>query len=240
MAKKDDHPSICQVNFKTQTSTVMSQSKKHYLEIFENNKEWVANKLSLDPDYFKKLSKTQTPEFLYIGCADSRIPANEIMGLQPGEVFVHRNIANMVVGTDANINAVIQYSVQALKVKHIIVCGHYGCGGVKAAMESQDMGELSHWLQNVRDVYRLHQTELDSFEDDTARYQRLVELNIVEQCINLIKNYHIQRSWYDTGYPLVHGWVYNLENGYLRDLELNMPEVIKDIRPIYDLKTNKK
>ncbi len=214
----------------------MAHPKGLYQSIFENNQKWVTEKLSLDPDYFKNLSKTQHPEFLYIGCADSRIPANEIMGLQPGEVFVHRNIANMVVGTDANLNAVIQYSVRVLKVKHIIVCGHYGCGGIKAAMESKDLGELSHWLQNVRDVYRLHQHELDEYEDETAKYQRLVELNIVEQCINLIKNYHVQRNWYESGYPLVHGWVYNLENGLLRDLELNMPEVIKDIRSIYDLK----
>ncbi len=217
----------------------MSQSKQQYQKIFENNRKWVAEKLSLDPSYFEKLSKTQQPEFLYIGCADSRIPANEIMGLQPGEVFVHRNIANMVVGTDANLNAVIQYSVTVLKVKHIIVCGHYGCGGVQAAMNAQDLGALSAWLQNIRDVYRLHKVELDAFSDEKTRYKRLVELNVTEQCINLIKNYHIQRMWYETGYPLVHGWVYDLSHGFLNDLELNMPEVIKDIRSIYDLKPTK-
>ncbi len=210
--------------------------QKLYQRIFENNRKWAAEKLASNPDFFHKLSQDQHPEFLYIGCADSRIPANEVMGLQPGEVFVHRNIANMVVGTDSNINAVIQYAVAVLKVKHIVVCGHYGCGGVKAAMEPQDMGELSHWLQNVRDVYRIHQKELDAISNEKSRYQRLVELNVTEQCINLIKNYQVQRGWYKNGYPLVHGWVYDLENGLLKDLELNMPELIKGFRKVYDLK----
>lgn len=211
--------------------------QKLYEKVFENNRQWVASKTKESPDFFAELAKAQHPEFLYVGCADSRIPANEIMGLKPGEVFVHRNIANMVVGTDANLNSVIQYSVEHLKVKHIIVCGHYGCGGIQAAMTPHDLGgNLSSWLQNIRDVYRLHQIELDNITDERARYRRLVELNVVEQCINLIKNVHIQRSWYQTGYPLVHGWVYDLENGLLQDMKLDMPEVIKDIRKIYDLK----
>ena len=207
-----------------------------YKEIFDNNKRWVEAQLKKDKHFFEKLASDQRPEFLYIGCSDSRVPANEIMGLEPGEVFVHRNVANVVNGIDHNVNAVIQYAVEYLKVKHIIVCGHYGCGGIQAAMTSQDMGELNAWLRNIRDVYRLHQDELDAIADEKRRYDRLVELNVQEQCVNVIKTAHVQKSWYHNNSPEVHGWVFDLHNGLLKDLELNMKEQIKKIQKIYDLK----
>jgi carbonic anhydrase len=206
--------------------------------VFANNKEWVAGKLKVDPDYFTKLAKGQQPEFLYIGCADSRATAEDLMGLQPGEVFVHRNVANLVVSTDNNLNAVVQYAVQHLKVKHIIVCGHYECGGVKAALNPSDMGQLNSWLQTLRDVYRLHRAELDAIEDDQSRFDRLVELNVQEQCVNVIKIDHVQRSWYATGFPKVYGWVFDVRTGELKDLGLKMEQVFGDIRSIYDLKPN--
>jgi carbonic anhydrase len=204
--------------------------------VFANNKEWVAGKLQVDPDYFTKLAKGQQPEFLYIGCADSRATAEDLMGLQPGEVFVHRNVANLVVSTDNNLNAVVQYAVQHLKVKHIIVCGHYECGGVKAALNPSDMGQLNSWLQTLRDVYRLHRAELDAIEDDQSRFDRLVELNVQEQCVNVIKIDHVQRSWYATGFPKVYGWVFDVRTGELKDLGLKMEKVFGEIRSIYDLK----
>jgi carbonic anhydrase len=204
--------------------------------IFENNRQWVSDKLAVDPDYFNKLSKGQKPEYLYIGCSDSRVTAEELMGMQPGEIFVHRNIANMVISTDANLNAVVQYAVEHLKVKHIIVCGHYECGGVKAALNPSDMGQLNSWLQTLRDVYRHHQAELNAITDDHARFDRLVELNVMEQCINIIKIDHVQRMWYKTGFPKVHGWVFDVRTGHIKDLELTMQEVFGDIRAIYDLR----
>ncbi len=164
--------------------------------IFQNNERWIAEKLAAQPDYFEQLSKGQTPEFLYIGCSDSRVTAEDLMGLQPGEVFIHRNVANQVIPTDNNINAVIQYAVEHLKVKHIIVCGHYECGGVKAALHPSDMGQLNSWLQTLRDVRRLHRAELEAIPDDHQRFDRLVELNVLEQCMNIIKIDHVQRSWY--------------------------------------------
>jgi carbonic anhydrase len=204
--------------------------------IFANNQQWVAERLATDPDYFTNLSKGQHPEFLYIGCSDSRVTAEDLMGVKPGEVFIHRNVANLVVSTDNNLNAVVQYAVQYLKVKHIIVCGHYECGGVKAALHPSDMGQLNSWLQTLRDVYRLHQPELNTIEDEQKRFDRLVELNVLEQCINIIKIDHVQRSWYKTGYPTVHGWVFNVRNGSLVDLKLNMEKVFGEVRTIYDLK----
>jgi carbonic anhydrase len=205
-------------------------------EIFENNKKWIAAKLALDPDYFKKLAEGQNPEFLYVGCSDSRVSAEELMGLQPGEVFVHRNIANQVVATDNNINSVIQFAVEQLKVKHIIVCGHYECGGVKAAMTPSDMGQLNSWLQTLRDVYRLHRQELDAIPDGRQRYDRLVELNVLEQCMNIIKIDHVQNSWFKSGYPKVYGWVFDLRTGKLIDLGLNLAEEFKEVRDIYALR----
>ena len=205
-------------------------------EIFENNKKWIAAKLALDPDYFKKLAEGQNPEFLYVGCSDSRVSAEELMGLQPGEVFVHRNIANQVVATDNDINSVIQFAVEQLKVKHIIVCGHYECGGVKAAMTPSDMGQLNSWLQTLRDVYRLHRQELDAIPDGRQRYDRLVELNVLEQCMNIIKIDHVQNSWFKSGYPKVYGWVFDLRTGKLIDLGLNLAEEFKEVRAIYALR----
>lgn len=204
--------------------------------IFDNNEKWIAEKLAINPDYFKQLSKGQSPEFLYIGCSDSRVTAEDLMGLQPGEVFIHRNVANQVIPTDNNINAVIQYAVEHLKVKHIIVCGHYECGGVKAALHPSDMGQLNSWLQTLRDVRRLHRSELEAIKDEHARFDRLVELNVREQCMNIIKIDHVQRSWYKTGFPKIHGWVFDVRTGRLIDLGLKMEQEFAPIREIYDLK----
>jgi carbonic anhydrase len=205
-------------------------------QIFENNKKWIAEKLALDEAYFEKLSKGQHPEYLYIGCSDSRVTAEDLMGVGPGEVFIHRNIANLVVSTDSNLNAVVQYAVEHLKVKHIIICGHYECGGVNAALNPSDMGQLNSWLQTLRDVYRFHQKELDAIADNQKKFDRLVELNVREQCINIIKIDHVQRSWYKTGFPNIWGWVFDVRTGKLIDLGLKMEEEFESIRKIYDLK----
>jgi len=207
-----------------------------YQQTFENNRKRVEGKLAGDKDYFEKLARDQNPDYLYIGCSDSRVPANEIMGLEPGEVFVHRNVANLVISTDCNINAVIQYAVEHLEIKHIIVCGHYGCGGVEAALNPTDIGQLNNWLQTLRDVYRIHHDELRAIEDGRKKFDRLVEVNVIEQCVNIIKIDHVQRSWYKTGYPQLHAWVYDLHNGLLKDLDVNMGEYISSFRSIYDLK----
>lgn len=191
--------------------------------------------LAIDKDYFVKLSAEQKPDYLYIGCSDSRVSANVIMGIQPGEVFVHRNVANLVINSDSNVNAVVQYGVEYLKIKHIIVCGHYGCGGIKAALQPVDMGQLNSWMQSIRDIYRIHQKELDEVKDAKKKFDRLVELNVIEQCINIVKIDHVQRSWYKTGFPKIHGWVYDLHNGIIRDLDVNMAEHFSDIRSIYDI-----
>ncbi len=172
---------------------------------------------------------------MFIGCSDSRVPANEIMGLDPGEVFVHRNIANMVPNTDVNVQSVIQYAVENLEVKHVIVCGHYGCGGVYAAMQSHDMGQMNMWLRNIRDVYRLHKMELNAIENEQAKYDRLIELNVQEQCVNITKTASVQKSYMKKGYPQVHGWVYDLKNGLLKDLNLDFDKILSDIREIYHL-----
>lgn len=206
-----------------------------YEQIFENNQKWVEEKTSHDKDFFEKLAKDQTPDYLYIGCSDSRVPANEIMGLEPGEVFVHRNVANLVVSIDLNVMSVINYAVKHLKVKHIIVCGHYNCGGVKAAMTPQDLGILNPWLRNIRDVYRLHLNELDAIKDEKQRYDRLVELNVQEQCMNVIKTAVVQQLYDQTGYPEVHGWVFDLHNGLLNDLKIDFQKVLHDIQHIYNI-----
>jgi len=206
-----------------------------YRQVFKNNKKWVENKLNQDKDFFENLSKGQSPDFLYIGCADSRVPANEIMGLEPGDIFVHRNVANVVENTDLNCQSVIEYAVSHLGVKHVVVCGHYGCGGVKAAMQQADLGLLNGWLRNIRDVYRLHAKELNAITDENARYNRLVELNVQEQCINVIKTAAVQKSYGSKGYPTVHGWVYDLKNGYLVDLEIDFEKILKGIQEIYSI-----
>lgn len=204
--------------------------------IFRNNEKWVAEKLQTDPQYFAKLASGQHPEFLYIGCSDSRVTAEDLMGVNPGEVFIHRNVANQVVPTDNNINAVIQYAVEYLKVKHIIICGHYECGGVKAALHPSDMGQLNSWLQTLRDVRRLHKAELEKITDEQELFDRLVELNVREQCMNVIKIDHVQRSWYRTGYPKIHGWIFDVRTGKLKDSGLNLEKEFMEIRNIYDLK----
>lgn len=206
-----------------------------YEQVFENNKKWVERKKAGDADYFVKLAAEQNPDFLFIGCSDSRVPANEIMGLEPGEVFVHRNIANLVVNTDVNCQSVIQYAVDVLNVDHIVVCGHYGCGGVLAAMQSADLGLLNGWLREVRDVYRLHAEELDAIEDVDQRYRRLVELNVREQCANVIKTAQVQRQFMSRGNPRVHGWVYDLSEGLLVDLNIPFEETLEHVRKIYRL-----
>ncbi|HPZ25039.1 MAG TPA: carbonic anhydrase [Kaistella sp.] len=209
--------------------------KQSYEKIFENNKKWVESKLAENKDFFKILSETQTPDFLYIGCSDSRVSAEELMGMKPGEVFVTRNIANVVNTLDMSSTAVIQYAVEHLKVKHIIVCGHYGCGGVKAAMTPQDLGLLNPWLRTIRDVYRLHQVELDAIADEQKRYDRLVELNVQEQCINVIKMAVVQEQYLVDEYPVVHGWVFDMRTGKIVDLEIDFENILKDIQKIYNL-----
>ncbi len=206
-----------------------------YKVIFENNKKWVEEKLSEDADFFKNLAKEQNPEYLYIGCSDSRVTTEELMGLKPGEVFVHRNIANLVNTLDLNAISAIQYAVEHLKVKHIIVCGHYDCGGIKAAMSPEDLGLLNPWLRNIRDIYRLHRIELDAIADEKERNNRLVELNVQEQCINVIKLACVQERYIVDEYPIVHGWVFDISTGKLKDLNLDFKNILKDIQEIYNL-----
>ena len=203
-------------------------------QIFKNNREWVQDKLNMDSDYFKNLSKGQSPDILYIGCSDSRVTAEELMGVSPGEAFVHRNIANMVPNTDLSAMSVIDYAVVYLKVKHIVVCGHYYCGGVKAAMQSQDLGILNPWLRNIRDVYRIHRAELNAIQDEEQKYKRLVELNVQEQCINVIKTAEVQRAYRDRGIS-VHGWVFDIHSGKLIDLDIDLDKILKNIMEIYQL-----
>jgi carbonic anhydrase len=188
-----------------------------YEKLLLENKAWAEEKVSEDPDFFNRLVNLQTPEFLWIGCSDSRVPANEITGTQPGEIFVHRNIANMVVNADVNLLAVLDYAVNHLKIKHIIVCGHYGCGGIKAATTNLDFNPiLNMWLKNIKDVYRLHRDELDSIKGEEEKVDRLVELNVQEQVFNLSKTSIIQRAWKNDNRPDIHGWVYGLKNGIIK------------------------
>jgi carbonic anhydrase len=203
-------------------------------QVFNNNKKWIENKLAVDPEYFEHLGKGQNPELLFIGCSDSRVTAEELMGLGPGEAFVHRNIANMVSGTDLNVMSVVEYAVVHLKVNHVVVCGHYACGGVKAAMQSADLGILNPWLRNIRDVYRLHKNELNAIECEDKRYDRLVELNVKEQCVNLIKTAAVQKAIRERGLK-VHGWVFDIHTGKLIDLKIDFENFLEDIREIYHL-----
>ncbi len=202
--------------------------------IFKNNEKWVAEKLNANPDYFKELSKGQSPEILYIGCSDSRVTAEDLMGVQPGEVFIHRNIANMVISVDLNVMSVINYAVRHLKVNHIVVCGHYECGGVKASLLAEDLGILNPWLRNIRDVYRLHIDELTGITDEHKRFDRLVELNVQEQCINLIKTAAVQQAHKERGLT-VHGWVFDIRTGKLIDLAIDFHKILADIMQIYRL-----
>jgi carbonic anhydrase len=206
----------------------------NFEQIFKNNELWVAEKLAQDPNYFTNLSQGQSPETLYIGCSDSRVTAEDLMGANPGEVFIHRNIANMVISIDLNVMSVLNYAVRHLKVKNIVVCGHYECGGVKAAMQSADLGILNPWLRNIRDVYRLHQNELDGIEDNSSRYNRLIELNVQEQCINLIKTASVQQAHKERGL-MVYGWVFDINTGKLIDLKIDFPKELEKIMKIYRL-----
>lgn len=201
---------------------------------FERNRSWAEQKLVEDPHYFQQLSEGQSPEILYIGCSDSRVTAEELMGAGPGEIFVHRNIANMVANLDMSARSVIEYAVQSLRVKHLVVCGHYYCGGVKAAMESKDLGILNPWLRNIRDVYRLHRGELNSIGDEEERYKRLVELNVEEQCVNALKTSVVQLAVREKRLT-VHGWVFDIRTGLLRDLGINFEAKLEGIREIYHL-----
>ena len=221
-----------QTNF---TPSSLNSNMLSYEQIFENNRTWVAEKTATDADFFEKLSSDQTPEYLYIGCSDSRVPANDITGLEPGELFVHRNIANMVISADLNVMSVINYAVRHLQVKQIVVCGHYNCGGVKAAMTPMDMGLLNPWLRSIRDVYRIHHDELIAIKDEKQRYDRLVELNVLEQCTNVIKTAAVQKSYVKNGFPIVHGWVFDMRTGLLKDLDINFQKILTDIQEIYDL-----
>lgn len=208
---------------------------KLYNDIFTANKKWVEDKLAENPDFFHQLAEDQNPDFLYIGCSDSRVHANEIMGLKPGQVFVHRNIANMVINTDLNVLSVINYGVLNLNVKYIIVCGHYNCGGIRAAMEFKDSGIISPWLRSIRDVYRLHEEELSQIENFEDRYRKFVEINIYEQCINIIKIREVRESFNKTGYPRIVGWVYDLNEGLLTDLDVNCEKEFERIHNLFHL-----
>ena len=196
--------------------------------VFQNNQKWAAQKLSHDKRYFQKLARGQNPEMLYIGCSDSRVCAEEFMGLEPGEAFVHRNIANLIPDTDLNTMAVVNYAVHHLKVQNIVVCGHYGCGGVKAAMEDADLGVLNLWLSNIRDVYRLNREELDGIADEALRYDRLVELNVREQCINLMKNKDVRQAC-KKGQIAIHGWVFDMKSGTLKDLGIKVGNTLNTL-----------
>jgi carbonic anhydrase len=209
-------------------------SIEFYQQLLENNKKWVASKLNLDEDFFKKLADGQQPPLLWIGCADSRVPANEIIGAQPGEVFVHRNIANMVVHTDMNMLSVLDYAVNALKVKHVIVCGHYGCGGVKAAMGNQSYGVVDNWIRHIKDTYRFHKEELDMIYDENQRFDRFVELNVQEQVTGLAKTSIVQKAWKSGQELHLHGWVYGVGSGIVKDLDFNLSSN-QDLDEVYQL-----
>lgn len=213
----------------------MGKIRKMNLDkIFQNNQKWINEKLALNVNYFDDLGKGQNPELLYIGCSDSRVAAEDLMGLDSGEVFVHRNIANMVISTDLNVMSVIEFAVEHLKVNHVVVCGHLACGGVKAAMQSSDLGILNPWLRNIRDVYRLHKNELSAIKNDEKKYDRLVELNVQEQCVNLIKTAAVQKAYRARGLK-VHGWVFDVYTGKLIDLKIDFNTILKNIMEIYHL-----
>jgi carbonic anhydrase len=205
---------------------------KAYEKLLLENKAWAAEKLGDDPAYFDRLADIQTPDFLWIGCSDSRVPANEITGTQPGEIFVHRNVANLVVHTDLNLLTVLEYAVHHLKVKHVIVCGHYGCGGVKASMTQHNFGIINKWLRNIKDVYRIHRDEIDSIKEEEGRVNRMVELNVQEQVMNLAKTSIIQKAWKKNQYPHLHGWVYGLKDGLIKPI-FEMPAGTH-IDPLYE------
>jgi len=206
-----------------------------YKKIIDNNHKWVEQKLSLNPDFFKDLAQGQQPPLLWIGCSDSRVPANEIIGAQAGEVFVHRNIANMVIHTDMSMLSVLDYAVNALQVKHVIVCGHYGCGGVKAAMGNYSIGIIDNWIRHIKDVYRLHQNELDEIVNENERFNKFVEINVKEQVFDLAKTSIVQSAWNNGQELSIHGWVYGLNSGYVTDLGVNFSSD-QELDDVYQLK----
>ena len=208
--------------------------KKSYEKLLDNNKSWVTEQLVLDPQYFEKLAQGQTPEYLWIGCSDSRVPANTITGTDPGEMFVHRNIANMVVHSDMNMLSVLSYAVEVLKVKHIIVCGHYGCGGANAAMGNKQIGLIDNWLRHIKDVYRYHHKELDAIENMEQRARRFVEVNVMEQVHDLGKTSIVQNAWKNKQPLHLHGWVYDINDGIIKDLDVNFT-CTKDLHKVYHL-----
>ena len=210
-------------------------SADFYKKILDNNKKWVENQLAIDKEYFKDLAKGQQPPLLWIGCSDSRVPANEIIGAKPGEVFVHRNIANMVIHSDMNMLSVLDYAVNVLKVKHVIVCGHYGCGGVKAAMGNQSIGLIDNWIRHIKDIYRLHEDYLNSFEDEEERFNKFVEVNAQEQVFDLAKTSIVQNAWRNGQDLTLHGWTYGLNSGYVTDLGVNMSSN-SELDDVYRLK----
>ena len=201
-------------------------------QIFNNNKKWVSEKLELDANYFENLASGQAPEYLYIGCSDSRVTAEAMMCAEPGEVFVHRNIANLVPNTDLSVMSVINYAVIHLKVNHIVVCGHYNCGGVHAAMQTSDLGILNPWLRNVRDVYRMHKSELEEIGNEEDKFRRLVHLNVQEQCVNVLKTIEVQEAIKERNLK-VHGWVFDIHTGRLIDLKIDFQSIIKNLKDIY-------
>jgi carbonic anhydrase len=207
----------------------------YYKKILDKNKAWVEATLSKDPNYFLDLAKGQTPPLLWIGCSDSRVPANEIIGAKPGEVFVHRNIANMVVHSDMNMLSVLDYAVNVLKVKHVIVCGHYGCGGVKAAMGNDSIGIIDNWIRHIKDVYRLHHLYLDSIINEEERFRAFVELNVKEQVFDLAKTSIVQSAWKSGQDLTLHGWAYGVDSGFVNDLDVNISSE-KDLDKVYQLK----
>ena len=208
--------------------------EKSYKKLLENNKNWVAAQLAIDPVYFDKLANSQNPEYLWIGCSDSRVPANQITGTSPGDIFVHRNIANMVIHSDMNMLSVLSYAVEVLKVKHIIVCGHYGCGGVLAAMENKQLGLIDNWLRHIKDVYRLHFKELDAISNKKDRADRLVELNVIEQVQDLGKTSIVQNAWKREQPLHIHGWVYDVKDGIIKDLDVNFKGT-SDLHSVFHL-----
>ncbi|MBI2259926.1 MAG: carbonate dehydratase [Flavobacteriia bacterium] len=208
--------------------------EKFYKQLIENNREWVRSKTENDPEFFSRLANGQKPPLLWIGCADSRVPANEVIGAQPGEVFVHRNIANMVVHSDMNMLSVLDFAVNALEIQHVIVCGHYGCGGVKAAMDNRSIGLIDNWIRHIKDVYRFHHKELDVIQDDKERFNRFVELNVIEQVHDLAKTSIVQNAWNKGQNLMLHGWVYDVKDGLVKDLNISLKNN-KSLAEVYQL-----
>ncbi len=216
----------------------MSKMEKSYIKLLTNNKTWVQKQNQDNPNFFKNLAEGQSPEYLWIGCSDSRVPANEITGTLPGEMFVHRNIANMVVHSDMNLLSVLSYAVEVLKVKHIIVCGHYNCGGVIAAMGKKQYGLIDNWLRHIKDVYRYHYAELDAIKDENLRLKRFVELNVIEQVHDLGKTSIVQNAWKNKQTLHIHGWVYDIHDGLIKDLDVSF-KCTKDLHSVYHLEDEK-